>query len=161
MQLRPDALVFGSGDIWNVHDIFRMLSYTGVKAVSVARGSIGNPWIFRQARDMMAGRPPAPPTIAEQRAVLLHHFELSVAINGETRASKMMRKFGLRFAQHHPDGEQVRLAFINVNSIDQWRAVLDRYYNTDDASVRTETTAVRTIPVDPAESQHFQAASIT
>ncbi len=44
-----------------------MLAYTGVHAVSVARGCIGNPWIFRQARQMLAGEPVTGPTIAEQR----------------------------------------------------------------------------------------------
>src|SRR5205809_5546704 len=95
----PGKLVFGSGDIWNVNEIFRMLAYTGVSAVSVARGCIGNPWIFRQAREMMAGRAPSAPTIPEQREALRQHFELSLAVtrrfkHGEDATSKMMRKFG-------------------------------------------------------------------
>src|SRR5262249_50527382 len=51
----PNNLIFGSGDIWDAPDIFRMIRYTGVAAVAVARGCIGNPWLFRQARDMLAG----------------------------------------------------------------------------------------------------------
>ena len=87
----PDRPILGSGDVWDVHDIFRMIAYTGVSAVSVARGCIGNPWIFRQARDMMAGREPSPPTISDQREVLLQHFDLSVAVNGADHAGRMMR----------------------------------------------------------------------
>ena len=34
-----------------------MLQLTGVKAVAVARGCIGNPWIFTQARRLMDGMP--------------------------------------------------------------------------------------------------------
>ncbi|MBL0920943.1 MAG: tRNA-dihydrouridine synthase family protein [Phycisphaerales bacterium] len=125
---RPDRLIFGSGDVWTAHDVFRMLEYTGVHAVSVARGCIGDPWVFRQARDLMAGREPAPPTLAEQRDVLLEHFALSVAVNGEALASRLMRKFGVRFAEHHPRAELVRPRFIRVESIDDWRAVLDEHY---------------------------------
>lgn len=128
VRSRPDVIVFGSGDVWNVDDIFRMLDYTGVHAVSVARGCIGNPWIFRQARDMMAGLPPRPPTIAEQREALLEHFSLSVAVNGEALASKLMRKFGVRFAEHHPQSDAVRIRFIRVESIADWRAVVDEFY---------------------------------
>lgn len=51
----PDKVIFGSGDIWSAGDIFRMIEETGVQAVSVARGCIGNPWIFRQARELMSG----------------------------------------------------------------------------------------------------------
>ena len=102
MQRHPEKLVFGSGDIWSASDIFAMLELTGVKAVSVARGCIGNPWIFRQARELMAGHDPAPPTLAEQRTALLDHFHLSVALHGEASASRMMRKFGIKFSAHHP-----------------------------------------------------------
>ena len=128
VRARPDRVILGSGDIWDAQDIFRMLSYTGVHAASVARGCIGNPWIFRQARDMMAGLPPRAPSILEQRDALLTHFDLSVAVNGENLAGRLMRKFGIRFAEHHPRGEEVRKRFISVNSQADWRAVLDEFY---------------------------------
>jgi len=124
----PDRPILGSGDIWTVHDIFRMVEYTGVAAVSIARGCIGNPWIFRQARDMLAGRNPAPPTIDEQRDVLLEHFRLSAAVNGENAAGRMMRKFGIKFAAHHPRGADVKARFIRVSTTDDWRAVIDEFY---------------------------------
>lgn len=132
---RPDRVIFGSGDVWGAADIFRMLAYTGVHAVSVARGCIGNPWIFRQARQMMAGEPPHPPTLAEQRAVLREHFALSAALHGETGAGLMMRKFGIRFAAHHPRGEEVRRRFIACERTDDWMAVLDEFYVTDEIAI--------------------------
>ncbi|HYE61650.1 MAG TPA: tRNA-dihydrouridine synthase family protein [Phycisphaerales bacterium] len=133
------APILGSGDIWNVHEIFRMIAYTGVSGVSVARGCIGNPWIFRQARQMMAGNAPAAPTVSEQREVLRQHFELSLAVtrrfkHGEDATSKMMRKFGIRFAAHHPRAEQVRLRMIAISSTADWMNVLDEFY-TEPAAV--------------------------
>ena len=121
----------GSGDIWEAADVPRMIDETGVALVSVARGCIGNPWIFRQVRDLLAGDPDAarrPPTIHQQRDVLLEHFQLSMEIYGEKRSSRMMRKFGIRFSRHHPAAEQVRKRFIAVTSIEDWRAVLDEHY---------------------------------
>lgn len=132
---RPDRVIFGSGDVWGVDDIFRMIAYTGVHAVSVARGCIGDPWIFQQARAMIAGAPPAEPTLAEQRAVLEEHYALSVAVNGERRASHLMRKFGVRFAQRHADAEAVRRRFIAVASIEDWLSVLDEFYSAPIASI--------------------------
>lgn len=130
---RPGRVVFGSGDIWKVDDIFRMIGYTGVSGVSVARGCIGNPWIFRQARAMMAGEAPRPPTIAEQRQVLEDHFELALRVNANMRdpeyhTGKTMRKFAIRFAQHHPNGEEVRKRFIGVKGLEDWRGVLGEWY---------------------------------
>jgi tRNA-dihydrouridine synthase len=133
-RARPDRVIFGSGDVWEAGDIFRMIRYTGVTGASVARGCIGNPWIFRQARDLMAGRPPVPPTIEEQRAVLEEHFDLAVRVNRamvrdpEHHTAKTMRKFGIRFARHHPDAEAVRLRMIAVESTADWRGVLEEFY---------------------------------
>ena len=124
----PDRVIFGSGDIWTVDDIFLMLEVTGVQAVSVARGCIGNPWIFRQARQLMAGEEPTPPTLQQQRQALLDHFDLVIALHGERGGARMMRKFGIKFSVHHPDPESVRREFITVSTIDDWRRVLDTHY---------------------------------
>lgn len=139
VRRRPDRPVFGSGDVWDVNQIFRMIAYTGVAGASVARGCIGNPWIFRQARDLLEGRQPRTPTIAEQRCVLEQHFELALAANRgvrhpELHTGKTMRKFGIRFAEHHPRGEEVRQAFIKVASLEDWRAVLEGWYTEESAN---------------------------
>ncbi len=133
VQRHPDGLIFGSGDVWGVDDIFRMIEFTGVAAVSVARGCIGNPWIFRQARDLLAGRDPRPPSLEEQREVLREHFHLALRVNSTHRrpeelTGRVMRKFGIRFASHHPEGERVRVRFARVTTLDDWHAVLDEFY---------------------------------
>jgi tRNA-dihydrouridine synthase len=132
-EKHPDKMILGSGDIWQVEDIFRMIGYAGMSGVSVARGCIGNPWMFRQARDMMQGLPPRAPTVSEQREVLAEHFRLALACvrryrQPEYAASMMMRKFGIRFAQHHPRSEVVRLRFIAVKSHADWERVLAEEY---------------------------------
>jgi len=129
----PGKIIFGSGDVWEVDDIFRMIGYTGVAAVSVARGCIGNPWIFRQARQMMAGELATAPTVDEQREVLRQHFQLSLAVtrnfrHGEEHTSKLMRKFAIRFSTHHPRAEEVRQRMIAVGSTAAWVAVLEEFY---------------------------------
>jgi tRNA-dihydrouridine synthase B len=129
VKRHPDRLILGSGDIWTAQDIFAMLEVTGVSAVAVARGCIGNPWLFRQARELMAGRPPERPNLAEQRRALLDHYDLSVRLWGERAASRMMRKFGIKFAMHHPDGEAVKAAFIICRTAEEWRGVIEEYYS--------------------------------
>ena len=125
--------MFGSGDGWTEADVMRMLAYTGVAAVSVARGCIGDPWIFRRCRDLLAGREPSAPTIAEQRAVLEAHFDLALKNNAKFRKPELhtgrtMRKFGIRFARWHPDAEAVKQRMIAVESLESWCAVLDEWY---------------------------------
>jgi nifR3 family TIM-barrel protein len=149
VRRHPDRLVFGSGDVWEAEDIFAMLDITGVHAVSVARGCIGNPWIFRQARQLMAGREPAEPTLVEQRDVLLTHFDLAVKLHGERPASRMMRKFGIKFSAHHPDAEAVKTAFVACSSTDDWRCVIDTRYRDNGSGNGTDNGAAASGPTGP------------
>ncbi|MEM7682039.1 MAG: tRNA-dihydrouridine synthase [Planctomycetota bacterium] len=121
----------GSGDIWRPEDALRMLRETGVHWVSVARGCIGDPWFFARLRALLAGGDAPPPTLFQQRDVLLEHFQLSVDLHGEKRAGRMMRKFGIKFSRHHPGSEAVRKAFIAVTNLADWQAVLDAHYAND------------------------------
>ena len=127
----PDKIIFGSGDVWTVQDIFAMLDQCGVSGVSVARGCIGNPWIFRQAREMMAGGEPTHPTIAEQRAALLQHFELAKFLYGDNATGKRMRKFGIKFAAHHPQAVTVKGEFIRCENSAEWQAVIEKFYQSN------------------------------
>lgn len=130
-SLGPSSASFvigGSGDVECAADIFRMIEQTGVQLVSVARGCIGNPWLFTQARALMRGEAAAPPTIAQQADVLREHLALSVRLHGEARAARMMRKFGIKFSRHHPRADSVRRAFIAAGSLPQWHAVIDEFY---------------------------------
>jgi len=122
------TLLFGSGDIFSPDAIFEMIRETGVRAVSVARGCIGDPWIFEQAAALMRGETIREPTLAEQRQVLGEHFELSVKLHGERQAGRMMRKFGIKFSRHQPQPDTVKDAFIRVTDLDDWRGVLDEFY---------------------------------
>ena len=136
-ELTSHFTLGGSGDIWTAADIFRMIDATGVDWVSVARGCIGNPWLFTQARALMLGRAALPPTVHQQRDVLLEHFQLSVDLHGEQQASRMMRKFGIKFSRHHPEADAIKSAFIRVRSLDDWRAVLTDYYTHNGPGVDT------------------------
>lgn len=130
----PTFTLGGSGDIWQAPDIFRMLEQTGVHWVSVARGCIGNPWFFQQARALMQGDTDAArtsPTIHQQRDVLLEHFQISAELHGEQQAGRMMRKFGIKFSRHHPDSGAIKKQFIATKTLADWQAVLENWYSED------------------------------
>ncbi|HUS93290.1 MAG TPA: tRNA-dihydrouridine synthase family protein [Phycisphaerae bacterium] len=123
-----DRTIIGSGDILKPADALAMLEQTGVEAVTVARGCLGNPWFFRQAGDVAAGREPYRPTLAEQREVLLGHFAHACELYGERRGANHMRKFGIKYARLHPRSKDIRLAFTEVKTARQWHAVLQEHY---------------------------------
>lgn len=86
--------VIGSGDILSAQTARRMFEETGVDAVAVARGALGNPWIFgRIAAYMKDGIPPAPPTGDEITAVMREHFDAYEHFYGERIGITAFRKF--------------------------------------------------------------------
>lgn len=127
-QHAGNRTIIGSGDVFTAQACLDMLSHTGVDGVSVARGAIGNPWVFRQARELSEGRPPFEPSLAEQRRVLNMQRELCEQVYDERGASTTMRKFGIKFARLHPDFEQVRNAFARAKNLAGWVSVLDEWY---------------------------------
>lgn len=120
--------IVGSGDVLTPAKALEMLRQTGVDAVAVARGGLGNPWFFRQLLDLAAGRPMYAPSLAEQREVLLHHFAEDCAMYGDDKGPKHMRGFAVKYAKMHPTPKDLRIAFVAVRSPQQWREVVDRYY---------------------------------
>jgi tRNA-dihydrouridine synthase B len=123
-----DRTIVGSGDVLRPADALDLLERTGVDAVAVARGCLGNPWFFRQVRDLAAGREPHRPTLAEQRELLADHFARACELYGAVRGAKHMRKFGIKYARLHPSPRAVRAAFVAVRSARQWHEVLERHY---------------------------------
>lgn len=127
-----ERTVLGSGDLFTAEQCLEMIRQTGVDGVTAARGAIGNPWIFGQARALAAGRQlPAAPTLHEQREVIAEHYRLSQWIYGPERGCRMMRKFGIQYARLHPQFAEIRQAFIAVRQPEDWLGVLRRWYADD------------------------------
>jgi nifR3 family TIM-barrel protein len=124
--------VLGSGDLFTPQACLDMMRETGVDGVTVARGAIGNPWIFTQTRALWEGKPlPPPPSLFEQRDVILQHYRLAEELYGPERCGALMRKFGIKYAALHPQHLLIREAFGKVKCLDDWKAVLAQWYAED------------------------------
>ena len=124
--------VLGSGDLFTPQACIAMIRETSVDGVTAARGAIGNPWIFEQARALAERKPcPPPPTLFEQREVIREHYRLAEEIYGPEVCSRQMRKFGIKYSRLHPQSLAVREAFVAARSREDWETVLDRFYAED------------------------------
>ena len=130
-QHAGSRVVLGSGDLFTAQDCLDMMRETGVDGVAVARGAIGNPWIFEQARALADGVTIPPPHLHRQREVIAEHYRMADELYGPARACRVMRKFGIKYARLHPQQRQVRDAFVAVHQPSQWQAVLDHWYAED------------------------------
>ena len=85
--------VIGNGDIFKGEDAVKMRDYTGCDGIMVATGAKGNPWIFREVKAALSGKPiPERPTEEEVISMLLRHAQLSVQYKGEKMGIREMRK---------------------------------------------------------------------
>lgn len=91
-----DIPFIGNGDALTPEKVKAMFDETGVDAVMIGRGAIGNPWIFQHAKTYMAtGEVPPPPTWQERLAVVAEHLTLKCEWLGErTGILEMRRQYG-------------------------------------------------------------------
>lgn len=68
--------VIGSGDCVEPQQMVSRLQSGAASGVLVGRGALRNPWIFRQATDLAAGRVPREVTAADRAAFLLEYIDL-------------------------------------------------------------------------------------
>jgi len=100
--------VIGSGDLFSARDVMEMLGQTGCDGVMVARGVLGNPWIFSETLALLSGEEPRPPSPTERLGAALRHMETLVGLAGEETAVRELRKHLAWYTRGLPGAAQVR-----------------------------------------------------
>jgi nifR3 family TIM-barrel protein len=68
--------VIGNGDVTRPEDVGKMRELTRCDGVMIGRGAMGNPWIFKQAKQLAAGQYTASPSVNERSEVMRRHLAL-------------------------------------------------------------------------------------
>ena len=123
--------VIGSGDLFSAYDVVAMIDQTGCDGVMIARGALGNPWIFRETADLRAGREPRPPTPAERRAAALRHLQLFCEIFGERVALLEMRKHLCWYARGVPGAARFRAQVNSLHDKEALTGTIDEFFHQD------------------------------
>jgi nifR3 family TIM-barrel protein len=121
--------VIGNGDIHSGADVVRMREHTGCAAVMIGRGSFGNPWIFRDARALLAGAalPPAPDA-AERFSVALEHAQLAIRLQGDSRKTVLeFRKHLGWYTRGLPGSSALRERLFQVESMAEAESIFLDY----------------------------------
>jgi len=86
--------VIASGDIFSAELAKKMIDETGADGVMVARGAMGDPWIFKNIRAVFSGKKPAPlPDSREVARTMRMHLDMYIDFYGEIRGVKMFHKY--------------------------------------------------------------------
>jgi tRNA-dihydrouridine synthase B len=89
-----DIPVIGSGDAFSAEMIKQMMDETGCDHVAIARGALGNPWIFKETEEFLkTGKIPERPDITEIAETMIEHLNAYVDFYGEYLGVMIFRKF--------------------------------------------------------------------
>ncbi len=121
--------VVGNGDVRSGEDALRMREETGCAGIMIARASHGRPWIFRQARAALDGKPiPEDPGVEERFQIALEHARNAIAFEcDEHRAMLEFRKHLGWYTKGLPDGRTLRQELFQVTSLEDVRDRLAGY----------------------------------
>jgi len=86
--------LIASGDIFSSQLAKKMFDETGCDGLTIARGSLGNPWIFKEIKGCLEkGRIIPRPKVDTVIKVMLEHLDASVIFYGEKNGVIIFRKF--------------------------------------------------------------------
>ena len=117
-----DIPVIGNGDVFTPEDALRMKEITNCDAIMIARGSMGNPWLFNQIEKTLKGEEVIPVTAEEKINMCIRHYELAVKYDGEYKAVREMRKHAAWYLKGLPKSSEIRNV---VNSLSTKQEVVN------------------------------------
>ena len=122
-----DIPVIGNGDVFTPEDALRMKEITNCDAIMIARGSMGNPWLFNQIEKTLKGEEVIPVTAEEKINMCIRHYELAVKYDGEYKAVREMRKHASWYIKGLPQSSEVRNIMNTLTTTNEVISMLERY----------------------------------
>jgi tRNA-dihydrouridine synthase B len=121
----PSTIIIGSGDLFSADKIKDNMKNTGVDGAAIARGAIGNPWIFSHLRE---GKDFVAPTLEQQGQVISKHFNLFSNLYDPKRAAGYFRKFSVAYCKHHPQRKKAQEALFAAKSAEEFLDLVKHWY---------------------------------
>jgi tRNA-dihydrouridine synthase B len=134
--------IFGNGDVVDGPSAKYFRDTYGVDGLMIARGSYGNPWIFREVKHYLeTGELLPPPDIDERIRISLIHLERSVAWKGERQAMMEMRKHWGDYFKGFPHFKPFRIRMMETVHFNEMTDILreiSSYYKSFQAEKLTD-----------------------
>ena len=103
-------LVFGSGDIFTPEDALSLINDYSLSGVMFARGAIGNPFIFRETKELLEKGSYTLPALEEKKETAIKHLRLMIDYYGENIACREMRKHLMAYIKGIKGSAKTKLA---------------------------------------------------
>ena len=120
--------VIGNGDILTAEDVLRMKRETGCDAFMIGRGAKGNPWIFSQVKQALAGETIfGKPPVDEVVSMILRHLDMMIAFKGEYTGVHEMRKHVSWYTTGYPNSTRIRGLVNEIETGEELEIVLKKW----------------------------------
>jgi tRNA-dihydrouridine synthase B len=127
-HLRSIPLI-GNGDLDSAEKVVAAFRRYAVDGVMIARAALNKPWLYAQAAAAIRGEAvPPDPSLAAQRELMLHHFNLVRQRFGDEKASVLMRKYACCYAQGRPGAREFRKHVATIGSPTEFYDVVERCF---------------------------------
>lgn len=122
--------VIGNGDITDISSAKHMLEYTGVDAIAIGRGALGNPFIFRELLSYFQdGIVAEKPTKTEILEMIKKHHQLLLELKGERLALLEMRSHVAWYLKGKPGSAKIKDLCNKQTHFSDVLTILENYFN--------------------------------
>jgi len=118
--------VIGNGDVFSAADAINLFEKTGCDAIAIARGALGNPWIFEEIKAALDGSVFYAPTVRQRVDEALTQLALSVEDKGERTAVVESRKYLSRYVKGITGASKIRAELCTASSVDKIASLLEK-----------------------------------
>ena len=120
--------VIGNGDIVDIDSAIKMFEYTGVDAIAIGRGSLGNPFIFRELNEWFTnGKIVDKPTNQEIFDIIIKHHKMLLELKGEKIAMLEMRGHVAWYIKGKPGSAKIKDMCNKQTNFDDVIVILKEY----------------------------------
>lgn len=120
-----DIPIVLNGDVMSGEDAQKAFETTPCDGVMIARGAIGQPWVFREAKEIIKyGKVLTPNSVLDRINICLRHLKRHIEYKGERRAIPSFRKYYAGYLKGLPRALQTRKKLVLLNEYSHIKEVL-------------------------------------
>lgn len=119
--------VIANGSIYDRESAARMIDKTKCDGLMIARGAMGNPFIFEEINAYLEGREYTKPTLEKRLEVAMEHISLMISHKGEYTGVMEARKHLAWYIQGEKGAAKARQAVNTASSYEQLCEIVADY----------------------------------